>query len=94
MCASPVPTFFRLPRFSFTFKSVSGAAAEVLRRTLCMYVKDYVEVQPSGAVFPNYLEDWCLKYHEFPVQKDDVWVVTYPKAGQAKCFQSFLVLDV
>ncbi|XP_027208509.1 luciferin sulfotransferase [Penaeus vannamei] len=65
----------------FTFKSVSGAAAEVLRRTLCMYVKDYVEVQPSGAVFPNYLEDWCLKYHEFPVQKDDVWVVTYPKAG-------------
>ncbi|XP_069975514.1 luciferin sulfotransferase-like, partial [Penaeus vannamei] len=45
-----------------------------------MYVKDYVEVQPSGAVFPNYLKTGA-SIHEFPLQKDDVWVVTYPKAG-------------
>lgn len=65
----------------FSLSKVKGTAAEVLLRTLSMYVKEYVEVQPSGGIFPSFIEDWCVKYSQFPVKKDDVWVVTYPKAG-------------
>lgn len=43
---------------------------------------DCIAVGPGNYVMPEYFEEWYQSYATLAVRPDDVFVVTYPKAGE------------
>lgn len=41
-----------------------------------------VQVSPSGSAMPEEYEIYAERLHNFQVQEDDTWVISYPKCGQ------------
>lgn len=66
---------------SISWKTVEGPQAENLRKDLIDFYVDFIEISPGRLVLPIFYRDWHQRYAEFPIKKDDVWVVTYPKSG-------------
>lgn len=56
---------------------------------------DLIAVGPGNYTMPEYFADWYPSYASLAVQPDDVWVVTYPKAGEERQIRGHIlrVLD-
>uniref|UniRef100_A0A0P4VZL1 Sulfotransferase domain-containing protein n=1 Tax=Scylla olivacea TaxID=85551 RepID=A0A0P4VZL1_SCYOL len=64
-----------------SWKPVEGPLGEELRKNLSESYGDFVEVHPGHLVLSIYHKDWYQRQSDFPIKKDDLWVITYPKSG-------------
>lgn len=43
---------------------------------------DFVAAGPTNCAMPEYFQDWYPSYASLAVRPDDVWVITFAKAGE------------
>nr|UKB93136.1 sulfotransferase 1 family member D1-like protein [Callinectes sapidus] len=66
---------------SISWKPVEGPHGEKLKESLSKFYVDFLEVHPGRLVVPIFHKDCYQRQSDFPIKKDDVWVITYPKSG-------------
>ncbi|XP_042242248.1 luciferin sulfotransferase-like [Homarus americanus] len=76
-----ISVFLRINMEGFSMKSVEGPLGDKLRKELQGFYKDFIEINPGKMVMPSYYPSWHERYATFPINKDDTWVITYPKSG-------------
>jgi hypothetical protein len=51
-----------------------------------VYPAASVRVFPSGCAHTSFFLQHAERFRDFEIREDDVWVVSYPKCGEHKCY--------